>query len=499
MMMARGMTATAGGNELETPERWGKLHLLALAALLLRLAVAWWSVRITHPDELFQYLEQAHRLVYGYGVVPWEFRFAARNWLLPGSLALLLEGLRAMGLDRPMAYIPALKSLFGLVSVCLIYASYSIGRNMFGERTGRLAAVLAAIWYELLYVATVATPEVLSTYALVGAVAVVTARSSTRRAAIIGLLLGISVALRLQYALPAAALWILVVVKWQWRCAWFAAGTAAAVIGFAGLIDYWSWGTAFISYYNSVNFNVLLGKADVFGRRPPYAYLFWLGAASVGLHLLAIGYGALQWRRCWPILLLLVCVLVPHSLIAHKEYRFVILAVPLLLILWADALVNGLHWLRPTFGGPRTLGAIIATVATLSVAGCVLRGVFSRDDRLLATLDLSRRSDVAAVLDLSGFWFRSGGCYFLHHDVPLYFEPQITAEPLSAVRSLVSHVLVPVTHATIPGFRVSARYGSIAILEQVAPPPLYRRLAADGREPREPGLEGGSAPRPQPK
>jgi hypothetical protein len=78
------------------------------------------------------------------------------------------KGLRAIGLDRPTTYIPALKSVFALLSVGLVYASYSVGRNLFGEGTGRLAAVLAAIWYELLYVSTVATPEVLSAYAIVG-------------------------------------------------------------------------------------------------------------------------------------------------------------------------------------------------------------------------------------------------------------------------------------------------------------------------------------------
>lgn len=46
---------------------WPMVHVLAVAALALRLLVA--SEHINHPDELFQYLEQAHRLVYGYGFI----------------------------------------------------------------------------------------------------------------------------------------------------------------------------------------------------------------------------------------------------------------------------------------------------------------------------------------------------------------------------------------------------------------------------------------------
>ena len=40
-----------------------------------------------HPDEAFQYLEQAHRLVFDYGLVPWEFRYFIRSWLIPLMLS----------------------------------------------------------------------------------------------------------------------------------------------------------------------------------------------------------------------------------------------------------------------------------------------------------------------------------------------------------------------------------------------------------------------------
>jgi len=483
------MTAAGDVEEHARTRRWAGIHLIALAALAARLIVACWSMRITYPDELFQYLEQAHRLVYGYGIIPWEYRLAARNWLLPGALAALLEALRGIGLDRPTGYIPALKDILALLSVGLVYASYTVGRNIFDERTGRLAAVLAAIWYELLYVSTIATPEVLSAYALFGALALVTGRASARRALVVGLLLGASIALRLQYAVPAVALWALVVIKWQWRCAVYAAVAGAVVVGFAGLLDAWSWGTAFISYYNNLDLNLLLGKGDVFGSSPPSAYLYWLTVGSLGVHLLAVGYGIVQWRRSWPILLLLACVLVPHSLIGHKEYRFIILAVPLLLVLLAAAIVNGSQQLRPKIGDLTGVGIAVALVAALSAAAGIRHGLVARNDRLVATLELSRRTDVAAVLDLTGHWADSGGFYFLHHDVPFYFQQQIHGVPMSAVRLLVSHVLMPVSRGTIPGFRESARYRTVAILEQVAPPQQYRRLADDGRKPGQPGLE----------
>jgi hypothetical protein len=48
---------------------------------------------------------------------------------------------------------------------------------------------------------------------------------------------------------------------------------------------------------------------------------------------------------------------------------------------------------------------------------------------------------------------------------------------------------MPVTQGTIPGFREVARYWTVAILEQVAPPRQYGRLPEDGREPPQTGLD----------
>jgi GPI mannosyltransferase 3 len=486
------MTGAGKVDESEPSQIWAGIHFVAIAALSLRLAAAWSSLRITHPDEVFQYLEQAHRLVFGYGIVPWEFRLAARNWLLPGTLAVLLDALRAMGLDSPTRYIPALKSLLALLSVCLVYSSYAIGRNMFCERTARLAAVIAALWYELLYVSTVATPEVLSAYAIVGALVFATARPSPQRAALAGLLLGSSVALRLPYAAPAIAVWIITVINWQWRSARCAAFACATVVAFAGLLDAWSWGTPFISYYNNMVFNLELNKSEVFGRSEPLVYLYRLAVGSIGLHLFAIVYGALQWRRCWPILVLVACVLIPHSLIPHKEFRFVFLAIPLLLLLLADAIANITRKQWSIFANVPVLPTAIAMVAVVSLIECAARGVFARDDRLVATLELSRRSNVAAVLDLTGRWWHSGGFYYLHRDVPLYFGEQVEGMPIGELRSLASHVLVPATQAKIPGFRIAARFRTVDVLEQEVPPTAYRRLEKDGRTPHQPGLNDES-------
>lgn len=470
---------------------WPMLHVVAAVALSLRLAVAWWSESISHPDHIFQYLEQAHRLVYGYGFVPWEFRFGVRNWLLPGALAALLEALRAVGLDQPTVYIPVLKSVFAALSVSVVYACYAIGRNLFSEDTGRAAAVLVAIWHEMLYHAVLPTPEVLGAYAIVGALALTTGEG--RRAIPVGLLLGISVALRLQYAVPAAALWIFVIIFWGWRSALSVAVSGAAVFAFAGMLDAWSWGIPFVSYYNSVAYNILYGVSDIFGRHHPLQYFYWLIRASLGLHAIAGVYGLLVWKRSWPILVTIICVLGPHVFVGHKEYRFVFLAVPLLLVLLAALIVSGLSRLPP--GRAKWL-VTITVIGFVSTLGGILGGVMKQDGRLLAMLDISRRSDVVAVIDLTDGWWTSGGFYYLHHNVPYYFGTG--GRPLTELRLLGSHVISPASKAAPPGFRISARYGDVVVLEQVSPPAAYLPLK-DDREPPQPRVDDTFTPTVRPR
>src|SRR6516164_9745462 len=60
---------------------------ILLIALLLRVAVAIHFPSIEYADEIYNTLEPAHRLAYGYGIVDWEWRRGARSWVFPAFLA----------------------------------------------------------------------------------------------------------------------------------------------------------------------------------------------------------------------------------------------------------------------------------------------------------------------------------------------------------------------------------------------------------------------------
>ncbi|NJN20060.1 MAG: hypothetical protein HC812_01150 [Leptolyngbya sp. RL_3_1] len=256
---------------------WPYLHGVAAIGLFLRLVVALGSDQINHPDEIFQYLEQAHRMVFGYGYIPWEYRFGLRSLIIPIALSLPLRLLQVLQLDRPDIYIPLIKTILCVISISLIYGLYSLGRQTVSESVGRMAAIIASFWHELVVFAHKPTPECLATYLLIGALVCLVNRPqwhhsrwhlSSWTAVGLGVMAAGVVALRLQYAPAVLVLGLAMVILWRSRPAQMALviATFGLTLMGVGYVDYLTWGIWFGSYYNNYLYNQTYGISSLFGR-----------------------------------------------------------------------------------------------------------------------------------------------------------------------------------------------------------------------------------------
>src|SRR5262249_24034823 len=79
--------------------------LLALAASL-RFCAEHVFPNMIWADEVYQVVEPAHRLVYGTGIVAWEFTVGMRSWLFPGEIAAVLWLGRLFGTDPAFKLVP---------------------------------------------------------------------------------------------------------------------------------------------------------------------------------------------------------------------------------------------------------------------------------------------------------------------------------------------------------------------------------------------------------
>lgn len=340
--------------------------------LLVLLLVAWgvrWGIvqaspNIIWPDEIFQTLEQAHRLVFGYGVVPWEFRDGMRSWLLPGMLAGLMWPVRVFG-GGPETYIPLIQAFLCLVSLSVVAVGF-----LWVKREHTLFAALAVglmltVWFELIYFAPKALSEVFAAHCfLFGLYLTEQPKEQVRslKSVLGGILLGLSLAIRI-HLLPVIVLVLLRASLKAPRKRWYVVGLAALVtVTLVGLLDWVTWSYPFQSFWLNFKVNVLEGRSETFGVSPWYAYFTTYASvwSWAGLPLIVLAaFGA---RRKPFIALLTLVFLLSHCVIGHKEYRFLY---PLL-VLWMVLAGFGLAVIVDAFSKRRALVFVVAFALVLS-------------------------------------------------------------------------------------------------------------------------------------
>ena len=352
---------------------WKLLPLVLALAFAARAAVALAGDFVLHPDEIMQYLEPAHRLAFGNGVVYWEYFYGARSWLVPGAVAGVLKLFDSVGLGQPWWYVGGVKLMFCASSLAIPAAMYWFARRHFGEAAARVALLAGAFWYELAGFAHkpmtefVATAPLLALLALCARPAAGGPRVVWQAAALAVL----AAAIRLQYAPVALLLLGIVLLRNRNKLQLVLAG--AVLLLAAGVLDALAWGgSLFHSYLTNLRFNLILGPMRA-NESPAYQFLWWLTLAGGGLSALCL-LPALRWPRRYGLLLALIAlVLLAHSVQSHKEYRFIFAVIPLWLLIGADLVARLAAWIaerRARADRSRLVAGVAgALFAAVSVAG----------------------------------------------------------------------------------------------------------------------------------
>ncbi|MCK1388483.1 4-amino-4-deoxy-L-arabinose transferase [Bradyrhizobium sp. 21] len=326
---AAALPATAPAREAEGfAARYGTLCAVLLLAAAVRLPLAFWP-NIVHNDEIYQYLEPAWRLLGHQGVVTWEWRDGIRSWFLPTLFAgpVALGDWLAPG-GWGAFVVPRL--MVGLASLSIVMTAWH-----FGERISRshavVAAFAAAVWFELVYYAPHTLSEPLATAVILPAAYLLTGEPTRNRLFSAGALLALACVWRFQYV-PACAVFALAACWRDPRNAMVLVAGGCVVLVLSGAVDVIHGSLPFAWLVRNIQLNLLHDRASEFGVAPPAAYILqasivWSGTTL--LLLLALWRG---WRHV-PLLIVAAVVNVAfHSMIVHKEYRFIFLSIALLII-----------------------------------------------------------------------------------------------------------------------------------------------------------------------
>lgn len=418
-----------------------RLGLAVLAAVLvlgaaLRVWLSFNDDGIYWPDEIYQSLEPAHRLVFGYGLIPWEFIEGARNWALPGMVAALLKISAVLGLDDPRQYLSVVRVAFSAIGVATAFGSYLLARRLGASWLfAACGAMLFGLVGPAIYFAPRALSESASALPVVFGLALALPSTSRRREYISGAsLLGISVLLRLQNVVFCIGLIAVYAARRQWRQAAEATAVLSAWAIVFGLLDRLTWGDWFHSAIVYVRANLLPSMRPITGSLPVEYYTEMLLRSMPVVVIVVAVLVALAAPRARGLLAITIAFVLVHSLLPTKAFRYILPALPLFGSLAALGLeeIRRRGRLELAYGAAAVLGAsVLWSAVTFHDLTWGNIGPYEQtrapesayDDkgpvnRLL--IAAGRRPDLCGLKVETDQLVWIGGYTYLHRPVPLY-------------------------------------------------------------------------------
>ncbi|WP_342249277.1 hypothetical protein [Sphingomonas sp. OTU376] len=397
-------------------------------------------------DEIWQYLEPAWHLVAGPWVQTWDYRAGLRSWLIPELLSVPMELGHAVSPDTTLHLLLVRLTLAGL-SLVIVGAAVALGLKL-SRLHGIVAGFVAATWFELVFFAPRALSEPIGLALLMGAVWLLLARDRPRprQFALAGLLMGLCFVARIQYA-PALLTLAILTARKDWKSAWLpmiAGGCGALAVD--ALANLAMGAVPFRWMIEAARINIVEGRAKVYGVMPVTGYLqliawYWYLAMAPILLLAWVG------AKRYPALLWIALVhLGFHSLIGHKEYRFVLASTALLVILAAIGSADLLRRVPRRRLALATAGTLLlwgGTSAALAMGH--FRPNWTMEADLAAALERAGRPPATCGLALYRPRDTVAGAYALYRrDTPIY----VIGTPAEARRRADAFdvVVAPRTH-----------------------------------------------------
>jgi hypothetical protein len=426
MMPTGGVSATEVADATEStsrgPHRFTisfSLAVVLLIALLFRVGAELGYPSVDWPDQIFQNAEPAHRLAYGYGVVPWEFRVGLRNWVFPVFLAGVMRLTDWMG-PGSLGYVRGMALTLSLVSLLIVFVGYRWGARTRGTEAAIIAALTCALWYELIYYGPKTLAEIVAGHLLVAGLYLgywsgEAPHRYRARLIIAGILLGAVAGLRVQLG-PAVVVGVIVLARKQLQRAslFLLCGIGLAVAVF-GIADVFAWGLPFESYARGLWINLVEGRSSQYGVSPWYWYL-----GAVLNHMGPLLAFSIAGARRNPLFAAVAgTIIATYSVVPHKEYRFIVPAVMLLVILGGLGLAEALDGSRRVVS-KLNVGIAVVFVALTGILGAARTFNFpARYSGALPAFERVSRDPEVCGVGTRGHWAFFGGYTYLHRNVPL--------------------------------------------------------------------------------
>lgn len=293
-----------------------------------------------NPDEHWQALEVAHRIVFGYGHLTWEWRKGIRSYFHPLLFAVLYKVLALFGLDTPwfMAHAPRLlQALFSAVGDLYFYR---LSNAIFGNFVAKWALFSQlANWFMFFCFNRTLSNSLETVLTLVGLYYWPCMRASPSKVPLVLRKWGLAIAALACAIRPTSAItWVYVglleLAVTRDRLKFLVLEVVpigALVLGLSCLLDRLMYGSWVIVPLNFLKFNFLSSGGDYYGTHKWHWY-FSQGFTVMLFTFLPFSIAGSIKSKCWKLSGLIAWVLIVYSIQGHKEFRFVLPILPIALM-----------------------------------------------------------------------------------------------------------------------------------------------------------------------
>ncbi|CAG7891656.1 unnamed protein product [Brassica rapa] len=300
-----------------------------------------------NPDEHWQSLEVAHRTVFGYGYLTWEWKRGIRSYLHPMLFAFLYKVLHLTGLDTPYVMSKAPRVMQSLFSALGDLYLYKLSDALYGENvaTWSLFCQLAN-WFMFFCMNRTFSNCLETVLTIMGLYYWPCIRDPSK-----------DYPVNRKWGLVIAAL--ACAIRPTSAIIWLYVGTlelfltpnkfkfvvlevipiGSLVLGFTCLLDRMMYGSWVIVPLNFLKFNFLSSGGDYYGTHPWHWY-FSQGFLVMLFTFTPLSIAGIIKSKDKKLSALVLWVLTVYSLLGHKEFRFVLPVLPIALIFSGYALAQ---------------------------------------------------------------------------------------------------------------------------------------------------------------
>lgn len=421
-------------------------YIILVIAFAARTISVFFFPMIYHPDELYQYFEQGYRLVEGYGVVPWEYQAGIRSWVLPSILAafkLLLNPFT----DDPEYYFYFSFFFFSLISLSAVYVFYKSVLERTDKAYSAIATLIPALFPIYFIFAPRVLTEVIAGHLLLLAIFLLNEidyRRPWKFYFLLGALIGFAFILRFHLAFGIALPILFLLKDGHFTRIKFVTFGAALVVMMSGMIDWVTWGTPFQSIIQNIYMNIGLGIASTFSETSLNDLINAFPGGAYGLtpvFLMSVYIFVKGWRKNELFALMFLGIVIPHLMIAHKEWRFFYPSLtPLLIVLTVGLyriVQNTNIILLQRFLRSSLLASLILTVTVASYIFLYKSGWLKRGKHQFELAAYTRSiADVEAVGIGSNFWWDTISYSLLGKNIPIIVDDRLNSTDGSKLEDL---------------------------------------------------------------